>query len=157
MTAVYSPESSTPSLISLHPKALITLTRWHAMVKARDFTLLEELMAAQAVFRSPLAFSPYQGPQTVSRILNAALDTFSDFHYEREFCADPLNLALEFRARVDERQVKGIDLIRFDAEGQILEFEVMVRPMSGLAKLGEHMAAKVGPYLKQLASQPVGR
>jgi SnoaL-like domain len=131
----------------------LTLDRWHEMVKARDFSQLHELLADNAIFRSPLAHSPYQGAQVVSRILNAALLTFSDFEYEREFSSDAWNLGLEFRAKVDDRAVKGIDLIRFDQQGKITEFEVMVRPMSGLAKLGEHMNAKVGPFLKALAQQ----
>ncbi|MEK1913643.1 MAG: nuclear transport factor 2 family protein, partial [Pseudomonas chlororaphis] len=49
--------------------------------------------------------------------------------------------------RVGERQIKGIDLIRFDEAGKIVEFEVMVRPMSGLQALGEEMAHRLAPYL----------
>lgn len=54
---------------------------------------------------------------------------------------------LEFSARVGERQIKGIDLICFDEAGKIVEFEVMVRPMSGLQALGEEMARRLAPYL----------
>jgi hypothetical protein len=128
----------------------ITLERWHGMVHARDFSRLIELMEPQAIFRSPIAHTPYQGAEAVSRILDAALHSFTDFEYLRSFSMDDQNIALEFQAKVDDKAVKGIDLIRFSESGQIAEFEVMLRPMSGLARLAEHMKAKVGPYLASL-------
>ncbi len=48
-------------------------------------------------------------------------------------------MVLEFSARVGDRQLKGIDLIRFDRQGKIVEFEVMVRPLSGLQAPGQEM------------------
>ena len=49
----------------------------------------------------------------------------------------------DFRGRRFERhgkELKGIDLIRFDEDGKIVDFEVMVRPMSGLQALGDLVA-----------------
>ncbi|MNF19122.1 hypothetical protein D3C80_2236600 [compost metagenome] len=56
-------------------------------------------------------------------------------------------MVLEFSARVDGRDLKGIDMIRFDEQGKIVDFEVMVRPMSGLQALGEEMGRRLGAYL----------
>jgi hypothetical protein len=56
-------------------------------------------------------------------------------------------VVLEFSAKVNGRELKGIDMIRFDEQGRIVEFEVMVRPMSGLQALGEEMGRRVGAYL----------
>ncbi len=53
----------------------------------------------------------------------------------------------EFSARVGDKQLKGIDLIRFDAEGRIVDFEVTIRPLSGLRALGEAMGQRIGPLL----------
>ena len=50
---------------------------------------------------------------------------------------------LEFSARVGDKQLKGIDLVRFDEDGKIVEFEVMVRPLSGLQALGAAMGARL--------------
>ena len=47
--------------------------------------------------------------------------------------------ALIFKARVGDREVDGLDLLRFDAEGKVSELMVMVRPMSGLNALSEAM------------------
>src|SRR3546814_6016205 len=44
--------------------------------------------------------------------------------------------------------LKGIDMIRFDENGKIVEFEVMVRPLSGLQALGEEMGRRLGAYLR---------
>ncbi|MGH8354209.1 MAG: nuclear transport factor 2 family protein, partial [Pseudomonas sp.] len=73
---------------------------------------------------------------------------FEDFRYHRQLVsADGLNLVLEFSARVGERELKGIDMIRFDEDGKIVDFEVMIRPMSGLQALGEEMGRRLAPLL----------
>ncbi len=59
-------------------------------------------------------------------------------------------MVLEFSAHVGGKELKGIDFIRFDEEGRIADFEVMVRPMSGLQALGTAMAARVGAHLQAL-------
>ncbi|MNP64697.1 hypothetical protein D3C76_1602140 [compost metagenome] len=59
-----------------------------------------------------------------------------------------MNVILEFSARVGEKELKGIDMIRFNEQGRIVEFEVMVRPLSGLQALGEEMGRRLGAYLK---------
>ena len=61
---------------------------------------------------------------------------------------------LEFSARVGDRQLKGIDMIRFDEAGLITDFEVMVRPMSGLQALGEEMGRRLAPQLAALKGRP---
>lgn len=118
------------------------------MVANADMRALSEIVHPDAVFHSPMAFHPYAGGETLVTTLRTALDVFEDFRYHRRFHADAHNVALEFSARVDNREVKGIDLIRFNDGGLILEFEVMVRPASGLAALGARMAEKIGAYLQ---------
>jgi hypothetical protein len=82
-------------------------------------------------------------------ILNTVMNVFEDFAYHRELAtADGLNVILEFSAKVGEKELKGIDMIRFNEQGRIVEFEVMVRPLSGLQALGEEMGRRLGAYLK---------
>ena len=132
----------------LHPAAAASLERWHQFVVAKDLSALPELLHPQAVFRSPMAHTPYPGAQAVNLILNTVLKVFEDFTYHRELAtADGLSVVLEFSARVGERDLKGIDMIRFDESGQIVEFEVMIRPMSGLQALGAEMTQRLAPFL----------
>ena len=142
----------------LHPAAAASLERWHQFVAAKDLSALPELLHPQAVFRSPMAHTPYPGAQAVNLILTilvvwttitiTVLKVFEDFTYHRELAtADGLSVVLEFSARVGERDLKGIDMIRFDESGQIVEFEVMIRPMSGLQALGAEMAQRLAPFL----------
>ncbi|TVT91124.1 nuclear transport factor 2 family protein [Pseudomonas sp. RGB] len=136
------------SELTLTPAAAATLQRWHAMLAGRDLQSLPELLAPDAVFRSPMAHTPYPGAPVVSMILNTVITVFEDFKYHRELAtADGLSVVLEFSARVGDKQLKGIDLIRFNELGQIVEFEVMVRPLSGLQALGEEMGRRLAPYL----------
>ncbi len=64
-------------------------------------------------------------------------------------------MVLEFSAKVNGKELKGVDLIQFDDEGRIIDFEVMVRPMSGLHALGEEMGKRLAPYLA--AARPVAK
>lgn len=132
------------SELTLTPAAAHSLQRWHAMLASRDLKNLPDLLAPDAVFRSPMAHTPYPGAPVVSMILNTVIKVFEDFTYHRELASgDGLSVVLEFSARVGGKQLKGIDLIRFNEQGQIVEFEVMVRPLSGLQALGEEMGRRL--------------
>jgi 2,4-dienoyl-CoA reductase (NADPH2) len=73
---------------------------------------------------------------------------FDDFVYHRELAgADGTSVMLEFSAKVNGKALKGIDLIQFDAQGLIVDFEVMVRPMSGLQALADEMGKRMAPYM----------
>ncbi len=94
-----------------------------------------------------MAHTPYEGAATVNLILNTVLQVFEDFRYHRELAsAQGADVVLEFSARVGDRELKGIDMIRFDDEGKIVEFEVMIRPMSGLQALGDEMKRRLAAY-----------
>lgn len=135
------------SAITLQPGAAGTLQAWHRMIAERDLARLPELLHPQAVFRSPMAFKPYEGAVAVNLILNTVLQVFEDFRYHRELAsAEGTDVVLEFSARVGDRELKGIDMIRFDEAGRIVEFEVMIRPMSGLQALGDEMKRRLATY-----------
>lgn len=136
------------SELKLHELAVASMRRWHAMIANGDLSQLPELLAPGVVFRSPMAHTPYPGAPVVAMILSAVSKVFKDFHYHREFVADDgFNVVLEFSARVGEKELKGIDMIRFDESGKMTEFEVMIRPMSGLQALGAEMASRLAPFL----------
>jgi hypothetical protein len=133
--------------MTLNAKAEQTLQAWHRMVAAGDLGQVATLCAPDAVFRSPVAFTPYQGADLVAAFLQQAVHTFSDFRYHRTFVGGDRDVVLEFSAKVGDKALKGIDMIRFDEDGRIAEFEVMVRPASGLQALGAEMARRMGPIL----------
>jgi len=109
---------------------------------------LAAIVHPDAVFRSPMAHAPYKSAPALTLVLGTVIQVFEDFTYHRElFSDDGLSVVLEFSARVGDRQLKGIDLIRFDDDGKIVEFEVMVRPMSGLQALGAEMGKRLGHLL----------
>ncbi len=132
-----------------HPPAVAaTLASWHRMITAGELGGLPALLHPDATFRSPMAFKPYASAKAVNLILTTVFGVFEDFVYHRELASDDgLSAVLEFSARVGDKQLKGIDLIRVDAEGRITDFEVMIRPLSGLQALGEQMGQRIGPLL----------
>jgi hypothetical protein len=129
--------------MSLTAAAGATVDAWHGMLAARDLSALPAIIAPAAVFRSPMRYAPYEGSAMVALILRSAFATFEDFVYERQFTCGQNDVVLEFSARIGDRQLKGIDMIRFDAEGKIVDFEVMIRPATALTALGEIMGRKL--------------
>ena len=125
-----------------------SVQRWHEMLQTADMSILNELLAEDVVFRSPVAYSPYPGKQVVSFILTNVIQIFEDFTYHREFYSeDGLNVVLEFSANVGEKKLKGIDMIQFNEQGQIIDFEVMLRPKSGLEALAAQMGQRMAAFL----------
>ena len=120
------------------------IQKWHDMIATRDMSILSELLADDVVFRSPVAFKPYEGKQVVFFILNNVIQVFENFTYHREFFTeDEQSVVLEFSAVVSEKQLKGIDMIRFNEQGQIAKFEVMIRSLSGLQALAAQMGERI--------------
>jgi ketosteroid isomerase-like protein len=143
--------STTPLEGQLPAAAARTLAAWHDMVARKDFSALDTLVHPDAVFRSPMAHTPYGPAPALLLILRTVITIFENFTYHRAFASDDgQSVVLEFSAEVDGKQLKGIDMVRFDDQGLITEFEVMVRPMSGLQALGAAMGARLASALPAL-------
>ena len=136
---------SQPIPQTLNPAAQATLDAWHVMVDNGNMDDLDGLFADEVVFRSPVAHTPYPGRTATTLVLRTVNTVFEDFQYHRSFATDDgASVVLEFSANVSGKALKGIDMIRFNADGKIVEFEVMVRPATGLQALGAAMGAKLG-------------
>ncbi|AQQ69060.1 hypothetical protein Mag101_16555 [Microbulbifer agarilyticus] len=118
------------------------LEQWHQVVFQRDQELLRQLLAENIEFHSPTVWKPKHGRDVAQFILMNVIDIFQGFEYHRQW-VDGNEMALEFSATIDGKSIKGIDLIRWDDNGQIIHFEVMVRPLNGLQKLFDEMNARV--------------
>ncbi len=109
-------------------------------VESRDTAAVPDVLAEDVVFRSPVVFRPYEGREVVAMVLvEGAMKVFEDFRYTDRLAGDDAE-ALIFEARVGDREVQGLDLLRFDADGRVRELTVMVRPMSGMHALRDAMA-----------------
>ncbi len=140
--------ASAPATHQMPAAVQESLATWHAMVAEGSMAQLASILHPKAVFRSPMAHTPYPSAQAVQLILGTVAKVFEDFTYHRSYASeDGLSVVLEFSAKVNGKELKGIDQIRFDEEGKIVDFEVMVRPLSGLQALGEEMGKRLAPYL----------
>lgn len=118
------------------------LAAWHRYLTSGSADLLADLVAEDAVFHSPVIHAPQEGHEKVVAYLLASgkvFDAASGFRYVREL-VDGAEACLEFEAQLDEITVNGVDLIRFDIEGRIVEFKVMVRPMQAIDVVRDKMA-----------------
>ena len=111
---------------------------FRAAAEAKDFSQLEEFFAEDAIFRSPVVYKPYEGRPAIKVLLSAVVQVFEDFRYTDQVETGD-TAVLVFEARVGEREVHGVDILRFGADGRATELTVMVRPMSGMHALAERM------------------
>ena len=117
------------------------MTTFRAAVEAWDHDAIDDLLADDVVFTSPVAFKPYAGKAITAAILRGVARVFTDFRYVREI-SDGRNQALVFLARVGDREINGCDFLHYDEDGRIDELMVMVRPLSAATALAEAMAAQ---------------
>lgn len=120
------------------------IARWHDYVARRDPALLDALIADDAVFQSPAVHTPQVGKAVTCRYLTAAMRVLGTpvFHYTGEWRGER-SAVLEFESEVGGMQVNGIDIIGWDADGRIVSFKVMARPLKGLHALIEAMGAEL--------------
>jgi len=114
------------------------LDKWHEVVFNKKLDVLQGLLSDNVTLYSPVVFKPKNSKLEAIFVLSNVIEVLKDFKYHREFI-DGNNWALEFSANVGDKSVKGVDLIEFDDSGKIVNFEVLIRPLSGLIALGEEM------------------
>jgi len=116
---------------------------WHAVVDSRDPARLVDLLAEDAVFRSPAVFTPQEGRALTTAYLAAALVVLGPtLRYVEEWYSDR-SAVLEFEADLDGTFVQGIDMMRWNDADELVEFTVMVRPFRGLEKLIDLMSRRL--------------
>jgi hypothetical protein len=121
---------------------------FRAAIEARDNAAIVDTLAADVVLHSPVTFKPFEGKEAVAHLFSVLLEVFEDFRYTDELQGPDVH-GLVFRARIGDREVEGIDLIRDDEHGLIADFTVLVRPLSATIALAE----AVGPRLAAVAAQ----
>ena len=113
---------------------------WHKVMASGDVSILPDLLHEDAIFHSPVVHTPQIGKAKVMMYLTAATSVFDDtqFTYTREIFGDGQAM-LEFSSVVDGIEVNGVDIVSWDADDQITDFKVMVRPVKAVNKLWEKM------------------
>ena len=121
---------------------LATLSTWHQLVASRDAKGLDALLADDVVFLSPVVHTPQAGKAITTRYLAAAFHVFFNpsFRYVREI-AGPRDAVLEFEVEIDGIAVNGIDMLTWNDEGRIVEFQVFIRPLKAVNLIHQKMGA----------------
>ena len=118
------------------------LETWHRLVQTQDASGLDGLLAEDVVFFSPVVHTPQRGRKLAVLYLGAAFQLFfnSSFRYVREIVG-PTDAMLEFETEIDGVLVNGVDLIKWNSAGQIVEFKVMLRPLKAINVIHQRMGA----------------
>jgi hypothetical protein len=133
------------------------IEKWHAYLRGELAGGLDELLDDDAVFYSPIVYTPQRGKAITTLYLQAAGQTLpgekstssgGGFHYTKQVLAGD-TAVLEFETTVEGKYVNGVDIIRVNDVGRIVEFRVMIRPLQAvnlvhqqMAKMLESMTAK---------------
>ena len=122
---------------------------WHGLVKSHDASGLDSLLAEDAIFLSPVVHTPQRGKALTKAYLMAAFQVFSNpsFRYVREILG-PTDAMLEFDTEIDGVLVNGVDIIKWNDAGKIVEFKVMIRPLKAIQLIHERMAAMLAAAQK---------
>lgn len=117
------------------------LEKWHQLVRERSPEGLDELLADEVVFYSPILFKPQYGKALATFYLAGALQVLGNekFRYAREVVGTH-DAALEFETEIDGLYVNGIDLLKWNDAGQVTEFKVMLRPLKAIQIVQQKMA-----------------
>jgi len=118
-----------------------TLDAWHQMIEERNAGALDDVLADDAVFHSPVVHTPQEGKALTKMYLTAAIMVLgnSNFSYVREVIGES-DAVLEFTAEINGIQINGVDMIHWNADGKIDDFKVMVRPLKAVNLLHQLMA-----------------
>ena len=129
--------------------------KWYEVMKSNDMNKLDELLAEDVVFYSPVVYTPQKGKDITKMYLMAAGGVFgegakdevsdsnksqSNFKYIKEIIGEKSAL-LEFESEMDGIYVNGVDVISWNEEGKITEFKVIVRPLQAVNMLHQKMQA----------------
>lgn len=114
---------------------------WHKIVEVRDMSGLSDILADEVVFHSPVIHTPQAGKALTIMYLSAAAGLLLNgtFRYVREVVG-PHDAVLEFMSEIDGITINGIDLIKWNADGKIIEFKVMIRPLKAIETIRQKMA-----------------
>ena len=125
-----------------------TLDAWHRMIEERNAAALDDVLAEDAVFHSPVVHTPQEGKALTKLYLSAAIMVLgsSNFQYVREVI-NGSDAVLEFTAEINGIVINGVDMIHWDADGKIDDFKVMIRPLKAVNLLHQMM----GQMLKQMS------
>lgn len=123
--------------MSTHP-----ITAWHQVVKHRSPAGLDALLDNEAVFVSPIVHTPQRGKPLAIRYLAAAFEVLLNptFRYVREIIGES-DAMLEFETEIDGVLVNGVDIVKWNESGRIVEFKVMIRPLKAIGLIHQRMAA----------------
>jgi ketosteroid isomerase-like protein len=119
--------------------------QWHGFVTGRSSEGLDSLLADDVVFYSPIVYTPQRGKEMTTMYLLAAAATLpgdggASFHYTKQVIAGDIAV-LEFETTIDGKYINGVDIIRCDETGHIVEFRVMIRPLQAVNLIHEKMGA----------------
>jgi hypothetical protein len=124
------------------PEPRSPVDTWHTLVRTRDAKGLPALLADEVVFHSPVVHTPQVGKAVTVQYLSAAFQVFfnESFRYVREIVG-ARDAVLEFDVDIDGIRVNGIDMLRWNDEGRIVEFKVLIRPLKAINLIHQKMGA----------------
>jgi len=141
--------------VNLASKQKKFLDRWHQIVSIKDLGGLESILAENVSIGAPPHWDDLEGRPLVNRLIQLIMTSIDDFTYHRQWHEDfkgTGEIALEFKGRVGELDLQGIDLITLNDRGELQHIDVMIRPINALEALEDNVAPKMMEFLSEGAT-----
>ena len=132
----------------MSPNTQLFLDRWHRIVAERDLAGLREILAEDVSIGAPPYWPKLEGRDLVCHLLGIIIHTIEDFTYRREWSSGA-ELALEFTGHVKGLDLQGIDLITLNAENQVVNLDVLMRPLNGVTALRDIVAPQMAEFFSR--------
>ncbi|MCO6450666.1 MAG: nuclear transport factor 2 family protein [Caldilineales bacterium] len=124
------------------------ISTWKQIVAAKDLNALQNILAEDVVFYSPVVFKPYQGRTPVTFLLANVIEVFGELNYTHAYTNDEGGVVLQFETSVDAPDktmlVEGVDIFQLNEAGLVQEMQVMLRPLSATQAVAQLMQARLG-------------
>ncbi len=119
------------------------IEQWKKIILSGNTNNLNEIIHKNAIFYSPVVFTPQIGKRKVLNYLSNAVNVFKhkDFIYKKTITNQNSTIA-EFEATFGKIVVNGIDLI-VTKNNLIYEFKVFLRPLKGLEVVWKEMGKRL--------------
>ena len=118
--------------------------RWEHIAESGDFDLLDELLADDVIFESPIVHTPQVGRAITKAYLVAAVQVLksSESRFVNRWFGEQ-SAVLELESRIDGVTIDAVDIIGWNWEGRINRFKVMVRPLKAISALHQAMGRQL--------------
>ena len=130
------------------------VTSFIEMTSNKDIAALDECIADTVTMHTPRFFKPITNKEHVKAALRGFMSLVEGLNYaDQRHWVNGNDVIFEFRGKLGDIELHGVDIFTINDEGKISELSVMIRPESALQAIGKTEDKLVMQLLAQKQAQ----